>query len=614
MTDQSDIVVDTTPQAPARTGGPLYSFSLLVLGVAAALYAFAWAQTVWPDASGGIAFLSYGRLLPVATSLALYGGLTAMGLLTVGRITPRLVGATLARPIMVMGGVGLVIASSVAGSVAIALGGNTGGRLLEMPWWAEAGVLLGALSVAAAILGAVRSAETLPPAGWYLTTAPIWLIGAMALALIPELEGVPAAMRNWFVVTVLVGMWLTSVGIGLGYHLVSSRIPGVRLHPRLGVIGFWSIVFSWPWTAGRFLQSGPSPDWLSTIGVVFAFGVLLAVVTVAADIVYALRGRWDDAATEPGVRLWLLGFGFYVILVVHVLVTSLRGAGSVVHLTLFEAAFDDLVLFGPFAMWAVAATAGRDRGTTSWFAATSGVGIGAAVIARWAAGLQQGYGWAGLVNDGGAAAGDAFRIAVGPLEAWNVMVVVGVGLAAVALIGAALRSLSREMPAIVVVPGLPSTSTRAVVRGAIGLLVVTALAVFASPAIDAQPDQASRLAVESRNLEEGSFAAQGRDLYLSEGCWYCHTQQVRAVIPDVGLGLVSVPGDYVYDPGDLLGLTRLGPDLAHAGSRRPTSSAGFVFDHLSDPRAQRPWSTMPSYDYLTDAELSALASYITSLE
>ena len=106
----------------------------------------------------------------------------------------------------------------------------------------------------------------------------------------------------------------------------------------------------------------------------------------------------------------------------------------------------------------------------------------------------------------------------------------------------------------------------------------------------------------------------GRNIYIREGCWYCHTQQVRQVRTDLGLGPVSQPGDYAFDPVGLAGARRIGPDLAHQASREDTGSAAWVRAHLADPRADHEWSVMPSFRYLTEEELTALSVYVSGLE
>ena len=79
--------------------------------------------------------------------------------------------------------------------------------------------------------------------------------------------------------------------------------------------------------------------------------------------------------------------------------------------------------------------------------------------------------------------------------------------------------------------------------------------------------------------------AEGRSLFMSLGCFYCHSQQVRA--SDWGIGNVSQEGDYIYDSPNSLGTERTGPDLAQIGGMRPTMWHEM---HDKDPRSVSPGS------------------------
>jgi cytochrome c oxidase cbb3-type subunit II len=98
--------------------------------------------------------------------------------------------------------------------------------------------------------------------------------------------------------------------------------------------------------------------------------------------------------------------------------------------------------------------------------------------------------------------------------------------------------------------------------------------------------------------------ARGRAVYVSEGCFYCHSQQPRdrKAGPDFarGWGRPSVPADYTYDRPHLLGSMRTGPDLFNIGARQP--SKDWHLGHLYQPRAYTPGSNMPAYPYLFRAK------------
>lgn len=140
--------------------------------------------------------------------------------------------------------------------------------------------------------------------------------------------------------------------------------------------------------------------------------------------------------------------------------------------------------------------------------------------------------------------------------------------------------------------------TRAVgiLAGAAMILLFATLMIVVMPTIQLQSS-----AKVPEGLEPYSESAQrGRDLYVSLGCVYCHSQQPRdpSLGPDGlrGWGRPSVPGDYTYDSPHLLGTMRTGPDLLNIGARQPSSA--WHLSHLYNPRAIMPWSIMPSYPFL----------------
>jgi cytochrome c oxidase cbb3-type subunit II len=91
-------------------------------------------------------------------------------------------------------------------------------------------------------------------------------------------------------------------------------------------------------------------------------------------------------------------------------------------------------------------------------------------------------------------------------------------------------------------------------------------------------------------------AARGREIYVSEGCSYCHTQQVRPLAQDLVFGRPSTRGDYAYATPQLLGTERTGPDLTNIGSRQPSAVWNYI--HLFEPRSVVSASIMPAYPWL----------------
>ncbi|MDZ4731192.1 MAG: cytochrome-c oxidase, cbb3-type subunit II [Xanthomonadales bacterium] len=95
----------------------------------------------------------------------------------------------------------------------------------------------------------------------------------------------------------------------------------------------------------------------------------------------------------------------------------------------------------------------------------------------------------------------------------------------------------------------------------------------------------------------------GRDVYVSEGCYGCHSQMIRPFRSETErYGAYSVAGESVYDRPFQWGSKRTGPDLARVGGRY---SDEWHVIHLMDPRAVVPESNMPGYPWLAENTVDA---------
>jgi cytochrome c oxidase cbb3-type subunit 2 len=101
---------------------------------------------------------------------------------------------------------------------------------------------------------------------------------------------------------------------------------------------------------------------------------------------------------------------------------------------------------------------------------------------------------------------------------------------------------------------------------------------------------------------------RGFDVYVAEGCLYCHTQQVRPLDVDAPFGRPSAPGDYArLGPQDVwrmtpgvLGTERTGPDLSDIGTRQPSATWNYI--HLYDPRSVVRDSVMQAYHWMFEVK------------
>lgn len=127
------------------------------------------------------------------------------------------------------------------------------------------------------------------------------------------------------------------------------------------------------------------------------------------------------------------------------------------------------------------------------------------------------------------------------------------------------------------------------VAGGVGVVVLTLLLGFVFPSLPEPSNQ-----VRSSHVELTEEAEDGQTLFLRSGCASCHTQAVRSVVADLGIGPVALT-----DTNLVLGYRRIGPDLSNAGGRlNPDQLSAAITGSAHPPMA------------LSDSDLGALVAYL----
>jgi mono/diheme cytochrome c family protein len=130
------------------------------------------------------------------------------------------------------------------------------------------------------------------------------------------------------------------------------------------------------------------------------------------------------------------------------------------------------------------------------------------------------------------------------------------------------------------------------VAGVLGLILLSLVLGVVMPGI---PDPGN--GVRSSAIGFSEPAQKGRQIYLQQGCGSCHTQMVRNVVPDVGLGPVTLA-----DTNQVIGYRRYGPDLAAIGDR--TADQAVLLGILRGAAGH------PAVSALNDDELANLTAYL----
>lgn len=587
-------------------------------------------QLVLPDLLSGIAVATYGKLAPAAR-LMLEGGWLTIGLLGMSYwALNKITGSPSKHTVLAYVSLGLITLGVVSGVVGILLGHQSGLPGLEAPIWARAISAFGFLLAAVSLVGTARGGgDRLGAAGWYLASAPIWLTLTAIVGLVPASSGLPGNIQAAFVTSGITGLFFITASVGLLYYVLGAITGTDPTETRpLSALGFWSLTVIWANMGAVALVYTAVPDWYETISVAFAIASLVPLLTIASDIGLLMRGRVAQIADRRSLRLVVIAALSLAAATVVNLLWAWRATSVIVQYSTWVNAFEALVVLGggTFALFAaVSVMKGGSSRTRSAHIVVSMIGLALAVVGLLVGGIVVGFGWAaGPASQAYANTGLGWKVTADSSAVFHWIAAVGIAVFAVGQI-VFLFTLWRKPGDSIETPadaaayslefeGTPRYATwRRLMWGVTGVWLFAGLMTLVLPIVDDTDRGATLLADTYRTYDSGSAELNGRNLYISEGCIECHTQAVRPVGSDVGLGPVSVAGDYANETPALLGAARFGPDLMHFASNSEFFDKVLVQAGLQDPRALKPWSTMPSYSYLSSEDLVALVSYIETL-
>ncbi len=385
-----------------------YAVSLLA-GLA---YAFQF-NNLYPFA--GIEFLSPGRVRMVHTNIAAYGFIANAFIAGLLFAIPRLT----KRPILsdALGWVifwawQLVLTLTVIGVLA---GFGQAIEWGETPVFVDPLVLVGlVLLVVNMTVPILQSTEQgLYVSLWYFLAAFAWtgLVYFMGNYLpqfwIPGTAG--AAITGLFIHD-LVGLFVTPIGWGLMYFFVPLLLRKPIWSHALSLIGFWGLAFFYPMQGVHHFLFSPIPMYAQYGAIVATIAVEIVVLTVIVNFFGTLHGRADAIRGNLAVRWFFTGIIFYAITCFQCAFQVTLTFQKIIHFTDWVVGHAHMVMYGVFGFWIMGMfielwprCIGRPWATPRLLTAhywLTFVGIVIMVLDLTAAGLVQGFSWAGLSHWG----------------------------------------------------------------------------------------------------------------------------------------------------------------------------------------------------------------------
>jgi len=331
-----------------------FGSAILWLLVGGALQLIASIQLHTPSFLAGCAWTTYGRVAPAAQNALIYGwGMNAafaFGLWLMARLS-----ATTLRH----GGWLFVAAKFWNIGVTLGLLGILGGfstsfELLEMPRFVTLILLAGyaMIGVWAVTTFSIRNTENVYASQWYLFGAAFWFPWLYAIAQVMLLKapvrGVLQPVVNAWYVHGLYGLWFIPVALAAAYYFLPKILGKPVANYYLAPLAFWWLVGTTAFAGGSRLIGAPVPVWISTLGAVANFLLVVPVVIIALNLFGTFWGRFGALQSSITLRFILVSILGFVLASAFNLALSMRGFAQVAQFTLMADLRDWLIFYACF--------------------------------------------------------------------------------------------------------------------------------------------------------------------------------------------------------------------------------------------------------------------------
>ncbi len=623
----------------------LFMYATIIWGIVGVLVGLLIAlQLPFPEMNFKLSFLTYGRIRPVHTNAIVFAFVGNAIFTGVYYSMQRLLKARMFSDVLSklhFWGWQLII---VAAAVTLALGYTMSKEYAELEWPIDIAIAIVWVAFGINITGTMikRRTKHIYVAIWfYIATwtaiALLHVVNSIEIPVsffksYPVYAGVQDAVVQWWYGHNAVAFFLTTPFLGLMYYFLPKAANRPVYSYKLSIVHFWSLIFIYMWAGPHHLLYQALPGWAQTLGVVFSVMLIAPSWGGMVNGLLTLRSIWDKVREEPILKFYVVAVTAYGMATFEGPMLSLKNVNAISHFTDWTPAhthiggmgWNGLLTFGML-YWLVprlynVELFSKKMANTHFWIATIGMLFWA--IPMYWAGITQSLMWKEF-NEDGMLAYPNFLETVTQIVPMYITRAFGGSLYVIGFlmmiynlyktmaIGKYIGDETTSAPALHVasekrVAGetIHSWLERKPVQFTIWAVIAVAIggAVEIIPMITIK----SNIPTIETVTPYSPLELQGRDIYVREGCYNCHSQQVRPFRSEVErYGDYSKVGEFVYDHPFQWGSKRTGPDLARTGdiNSKMYKSGSWHFNHMMDPTSTSPGSLMPSYPWLYDSKI-----------
>ena len=618
-----------------------FSYATLIWGLTGMLVGLIVAlQMAYPEFFNeylGFSFLSFGRLRPLHTNAVIFAfvgnGIFAGVYYSLQRLLKtRMFNDTLSK--INFWGWQLII---VCAALTLPLGYTTGKEYAELEWWIDILIALIWVVFGWNMIGTIikRRVQHMYVAIWFyiatfITVAMLHIFNSFELPIAfmksySWYAGVEDALVQWWYGHNAVAFFLTTPYLGLMYYFVPKAVNRPVYSYKLSIIHFWALIFIYIWAGPHHLLYTALPDWAQNLGVVFSVMLVMPSWGGMLNGLLTMRGAWDRVRDSAVLKFMVVAITCYGMSTFEGPLMSLPFVNELSHFTdwtighvhIGGLGWNGMMTFGM--MYYIFPKIFRTKlfseklANIHFWIATLGI-VFYALPMYWA-GFTQGFMWQEFNPDGTLVHG--FLETVTQLKYMYAMRALGglmfLGGAAVGVYnlfktaGAGNLLPNEEAEAMARVKSSRFSNEywhNILERKPVVFTVLVLVAVAIGGLIQVVPISKVESNIEPLVEPYSALELEGRDIYIREGCYTCHSQMIRPLrFETKRYGDYSKAGEFVYDHPFQWGSKRTGPDLAREGSGKLKKSDSWHYTHFRRPVDKSTGSVMPAYPWLIDDDM-----------
>ncbi len=621
-----------------------------LIGMLVGLYAAL--EMVFPSLNLGIPYTTFGRIRPLHTNAVIFAfvgnGIFTGVYYSLQRLCKTRMYSDVLSSIHFWGWQLIILAAAIS----LPLGFTTGKEYAELEWPIDIAITLIWVVFGVNMFGTIltRRVQHLYVAIWFyiatfVTVAVLHIVNSVEIPVTlfksySWYAGVQDALVQWWYGHNAVAFFLTTPYLGLMYYFIPKAANRPVYSYRLSIIHFWALIFLYIWAGPHHLLYTALPDWAQSLGTVFSLMLIAPSWGGMINGLLTLRGAWDKVREDVVLKFMVVAITAYGMSTFEGPMLSLKNVNAIGHFTdwivghvhIGALGWNGMLTFGML-YWLFPRIYGKplfSKKLANFHFWISTLGIMFYAIPLYIAGLTQFEMWRDFTEDGLLRYPNfletvtqlvpmyALRSVGGALYLIGFIVMI-YNLVKTALAGKLIAEESAEAAPLAKIQHAKYAGEgwhRWIERRPMQMLVMSLVVILIGGVIEMIPTFLVKENIPTIASVQPYTALelQGRDIYLREGCYTCHSQMIRPFrFETERYGEYSKAGEFVYDHPFQWGSKRTGPDLQREGGKYPNS---WHYNHMYDPTSMSPGSLMPPYPWLIDDDLdtSTTAAKIEAMQ